>query len=323
MYRRFSAPPAPVRSLVCLLAAALALAGCGASHKVGQHESRTATTNPSALPGAGKPTVAIGDKNFTEQFILGELYYEALRNQGFPVTLNQNIGPLAVTMQELRANQLAMYPEYLNTFDSQVAHSAGPFKTSHAAYGAGQEYANAHGLKLLRPTPFSDTPAVGVTFTYAVQNGLSSISDLRKLGRRISFGGPPEFQGASPGLHALESAYRFRADGYRSLEIGQQYGALDSGQVQAADVNTTDGELSTGNYTLLADPFRSFGWGNVVPVVTNHALAQEGPAFATTINAVTALLTTPVIRMLNAQVDIAGELPANVAAEFLAENGLG
>ena len=108
-----------------------------------------------------------------------------------------------------------------------------------------------------------------------------------------------------------------------TAEIGQQYGALNSGQVQAADVNTTDGELSTGDYTLLADPFRSFGWGNVVPVVTNHALAVEGPAFATTINAVTALLTTPVIRMLNAQVDIAGELPANVAAEFLAENGLG
>jgi glycine betaine/choline ABC-type transport system substrate-binding protein len=50
---------------------------------------------------------------------------------------------------------------------------------------------------------------------------------------------------------------------------------------------------------------------------------MEGPAFATTINAVTALLTTPVIRDLNAQVDLLGQDPATVAAEFLAENGLG
>jgi osmoprotectant transport system substrate-binding protein len=308
--------------LLGLLAAGVVLAGCGASHKVGQRQSQTATTNPSALPGTGKPTVTIGDKNFTEQFILGELYYEALRNQGFSVILNQNIGPLEVTMQELRANQLAMYPEYLDTWDSQVAHTPGPYNNSSAAYRAGERYANAHGLKLLRPTPFSDTSAVGVTFDYAVQNGLSTIGDLRKLGRRIALGGPPEFQSAG-GLSSLESIYRFTPGSYRSLEIGEQYKALDSGQVQAADVNTTDGQLSTGNYTLLSDPFKKFGWGNVVPVVTTHALKQEGPAFATTINAVTALLTTPVIRMLNAQVDIAGEDPATVAAEFLAENGLG
>ncbi len=67
--------------------------------------------------------MTIGDKNFTEQFVLGELYYEALRNRGFPVELNQNIGPLDVTLRELQSGQLAMYPEYLNTWDSDVARS--------------------------------------------------------------------------------------------------------------------------------------------------------------------------------------------------------
>src|SRR6202035_1785437 len=102
---------------------ALTLAACGASHKLVDSKSHTATTNPLPLPGTGKPAVTIGDKNFTEQFVLGELYFEALRNRGFPVVLNQNIGPLDVTMRELQSGQLAMYPEYLNTWDSDVAHT--------------------------------------------------------------------------------------------------------------------------------------------------------------------------------------------------------
>ena len=304
-------------------AMAAMLAGCGASHKLGAKGARTAATNTTPLPGAGKPPVTIGDKNFTEQFVLGELYYEALRNQGFPVQLNQNIGPLDVTLRELQTGQLAMYPEYLNTWDGEVVHDRRSFSNRSAAYDTGQTYARAHGLKLLRPTPFSDTPAVGVTFTYAVQNGLTSISDLRRIGGQMTFGGPPQFQTSSIGLRTLESAYRFKPASFRSLEVGAQYRALDQGQVQAADVNTTDGQLSTGDYTLLSDPRRLFGWGNVVPVVSAHALAVEGPYFASTINAVTALLTIPVIRELNAQVDLGGENPATVAAEFLSENGLG
>jgi osmoprotectant transport system substrate-binding protein len=304
------------------VAVAVSAAGCGASHKLvdGRH---TATTNPAALPGTGKPPVTIGDKNFTEQFVLGELYYEALRNQGFPVQLNQNIGPLDVTLRELQTGQLALYPEYLSTWDAQVAHAHRPFASRSGAFNIGQVYAKRRGLKLLRPSPFSDTSAVGVTFNYAVENGLSTISDLRKLGRQMTFGGPPQFQSAPNGLPALESAYRFRPGAYKSLEIGEQYRALDGGQVQVATVSTTDGQLSSGNYTLLSDPHGLFAWGNVVPVVSAHALALEGPAFATTVNAVTALLTTSAIRQLNAQVDLMGQDPATVAAEFLAENGLG
>ena len=309
------------RGLLSVIAAAIALGltACGGLHPMVSPHTQT----NSNLPGKGKPNVTIGDKNFTEQFILGELYFLALRNEGFSVSLNQNIGPLEVTMQELRTGQLAMYPEYLNTWDTQIAHASGPFPTRQIAYQTGQSYATAHGFQLLDPTPFSNTDAVGVTFDYAVQKGLTSIGDLSRLGRTITFGGPPQFEGSPTGLPALKSAYQFRPKGYKSLEIGEQYKALDSGQVQAADVSTTDAALSTGNYTLLSDPLGLFGFGNVVPVVSAHALAIEGPAFANTINEVSSLLTTKVIRQLNAQVDISGRDVATVAAKFLAENGLG
>jgi glycine betaine/choline ABC-type transport system substrate-binding protein len=266
--------------------------------------------------------VTIGDKNFTEQFILGELYYYALRAQGYSVQLNQNIGPLEVTMEGLKTGALAMYPEYLNIWNTQVAHQTGPFASRQAAYQAGQAYATSRGLRLLDATPFSDTNAIGVTFNYAVQHGLSTIWDLRRVAHGLTLGGPPEFQQESHGLPAIQSAYGLTLHAYKPLEIGGQYQALDSGQVQAAEVSTTDAQLSTGNYTLLGDPQGVFPWGNVVPVVSAHALAAEGPAFATTINEVSALLTTPVIRELNAEVDLLGQDPATVATQFLAENGV-
>ena len=86
--------------------------------------------------------------------------------------------------------------------------------------------------------------------------------------------------------------------------------------MQAADVNTTDGQLITGNYTLLSDPRRVFGWGNVAPVVPIKVIQAEGPQFAATINRVTALLTTATIRQLNAAVDVDNQDPARWPRSF-------
>src|SRR5437764_4881502 len=108
----------------------------------------TTTTATITLPGAGKPPVTIGDENTPEQFLLGQLYYQALKAQGFPVTLNQSIGPTQVVMQALATGQLAMYPEYLNTWDRQVAGLERSFKTRDDAYIAGERYAIGPGLSL-------------------------------------------------------------------------------------------------------------------------------------------------------------------------------
>jgi glycine betaine/choline ABC-type transport system substrate-binding protein len=89
--------------------AAVSLSGCGSgSQQVTAATSSASTTQTAALPGTGKPQVTIGDKNFTEQFVLGELYYQALKAQGFPVLLNQNIGPTEVTIQALQTGRLSL-----------------------------------------------------------------------------------------------------------------------------------------------------------------------------------------------------------------------
>jgi osmoprotectant transport system substrate-binding protein len=310
-----------LRGIACLLVA-VGVAACGASTST-TSPLATSTTQTTALPGTGKPTVIIGDKNYTEQFVLGELYFEALKAQGFSVQLNRNIGPSEVTLQAIQSGRLSMYPEYINTWNQTIANNQRSYKTLADAVQAGQAYAFTHGLQLLTPTPFSDTDAIAVGLDYAVQNGLSTIRDLRKVAPELTFGAPPQFQQAAQnGLPALEQAYGFVPAAFKPLEIGGQYQALDQGLVQAADVNTTDAQLTSGNYVLLKDPQKVLGFGNVVPVVSSQVLQAEGPAFAKTINRVTKLLTLQAIRQLNAAVDLYNEDPAAVARQFLAAYGL-
>ncbi len=329
-------------AFACALAA-IGAGGCGSGSRAATAEATsapavstttvttTATTTTTAtstttatvtLPGAGKPPVTIGDENTPEQFLLGQLYYQALKAQGFPVTLNPNIGPTQVVQQALATGQLAMYPEYLDTWNSDVAGVHRAFKTRTEAYLAGQHYALQHGLELLNQTPFSDTNAIAVPFNYAVQNALQSVSDLIKVAPQLTLGGPPQFQQSATGLPALENTYGVVPAAFKPLEIGAQYHALDQGSVQAAVVNTTDPQLLSGSYPLLHDPENMFGWGNVVPVVSTRAIDAEGPIFAATINQVSALLTLDTMRELNAQVVLYGQDPATVAQQFLQEQGI-
>jgi osmoprotectant transport system substrate-binding protein len=321
--------PARRVAAVVLAAAVLALAGCGSGGSRSSTSATTSTTTSSSsttattnLPGTGRPQITIGDKNFTEQFVLGELYYQALTAQGYSVLLNRNIGPTEVTIQDLQSGRVSMYPEYIDTWNTSVAGYKHGFAHARSAYRAGARWAQGHGFQLLKPTPFGDTDAIAVTFNDAVHNNLTSIGDLTKIALNLTLGGPLQFQQSPSGLPGLEQVYGVTPATFRPLAIGDQYQALDQGTVQAADVNTTDGQLITGNYALLSDPKHVFGWGNVVPVAPERVTQAEGPAFAATIDRVSALLTTPVMRQLNAAVDVSGEDPKVVAQQFLAAHGL-
>ena len=106
------------------------------------------------------------------------------------------------------------------------------------------------------------------------------------------------------------------------VRIGEQYKQLDQGHAQLAAVFTTDGNLSHGDYTLLADPRNIFGFQNVTFLLRKAVVAREGPAFVETINAVSAKLSTQALRVMNAAVDLDQQSPAAVARQFLGANGL-
>jgi osmoprotectant transport system substrate-binding protein len=310
------------------VAVTVGLAACGSSKSSSSTSSSSLTSSTTASttaaasgPGVGKPAVTIGDKNFTEEYILGALYQQALAAKGFTVHLKGNIGSSEITYKALTSGQIDMYPEYTGTLLTAVAGVTAPPKSAQQAYTEAKAFAEKHGFTLLDQTPFYDTDALGALKTFAQKNHLTSIADLKKLGTGLKLGGPAEFQTRLQGLVGVKKAYGINPT-FVPLTIGLLYKALDTGQVGVSDVFSTDAQLTTGKYTLLTDPQHVFGFQNVAPVVKKSVVAAEGPAFAQTINKVSSLLTVAAIQKMNAAVSLDQQSPTAVAHAFLAANGL-
>ncbi|MEA2272671.1 MAG: osmoprotectant transport system substrate-binding protein [Solirubrobacteraceae bacterium] len=307
-----------IRGLAAMLAVALALgvAACGSDNN-----KSSSTSTPSGQPGKGKPAVTLGDKNFTEQYILGELYAQALRAKGFTVKVKANIGSSEIIDKSLKSGKIDFYPEYTGVILSELAHQTKRPSDADAAYQAAKTFEEGRGFTLLPKTPFFDTDAIAVKPAYAQQNGLSTVADLKKLGAKFRLGAPPEFKTRFSGLLGLKSEYGV-VPTFKPLAIGLQYKALDQGKIDGADVFTTDGALGGGKYKLLTDPKNIFGFQNVAPIVSQKVLTEQGDGFAATLNAVNAKLTTEAMQTMNAAVDLDKKKPAAVARTFLQANGL-
>jgi osmoprotectant transport system substrate-binding protein len=309
----------------------LALAACGSSKSSSSSSSATsagqpattATTAPAAAsgPGVGKPAVTIGDKNFTEENILGQLYAQALAAKGFKVNLKENIGSSEIIYKALTSGQIDVYPEYTGVFLSAVAGQTNPPSSATAAYGSAKAFAEQHGATLLSFTPFFDSNALATLPSYASANGLASIADLKPLGSSVKLGGPPEFATRFEGLPGIKKEYGANPT-FVPIAIELSYKALEGGQVNVQNVFTTDGQLLSGKLKVLADPKHVFGYQNVAPVVKRSVLSTEGPAFSQTLDKVSSLLTIRAIQQMNAAVSIDKQSATNVAHQFLAANGL-
>jgi osmoprotectant transport system substrate-binding protein len=319
---------------VLIVAAGVALSACGSSSKKSSSSSSSQSSSSSAAgvsggkptaaskgPGVGKPPVTIGDKNFTEEYILGDLYSQALAAKGYNVTLKGNIGTSEITWKALTSGQIQLYPEYTGTLLTAIAGDNKPPTSAKQTYDLANAYVKKHGFVLLDQTPFYDSDALAATKAFASKRSLKTIPDLKKLGHSLRLGGAPEFATRFAGLVGLKKEYGLNPT-FVPLAIGITYKAIDTGQVDVFDAFTTDAQLTSGKYVLMSDPKKVFGFQNVAPVVKKSVLAAEGPAFAQTINKVSSLLTIPAIQKMNAAVALDQQAPAAVAHQFLAANGL-
>ncbi len=321
-------------SLVLAVASAVAVAACGSSGKSSSSSTSSAASTPAAStaaatpaatassgPGVGKPAVTIGDKNFPEENIIGALYAQALGAKGYKVTLKDNIGSSEITYKALTSGQIDMYPEYTGVLLSAIAGQTKNPTSAVAAYAQAKAYVEKHGSTLLAYTPFYDSDALAVLPAYASKNKVTSVGDLKKLGKQVKLGGAPEFATRVEGLVGMKKEYGVNPT-FVPIAINLSYQALDSGQVNVQDVFTTDGQLLGGKYKLLADPKHVFGFQNVAPVVKQSVVAAEGPAFKETLDKVSGLLTFRAIQQMNAAVSIDKQSAASVAQKFLQANGL-
>ena len=267
-------------------------------------------------------TIILGTKNFPEEFILGQLYKQALEAKGFTVSYKENIGSTELIQTSLTSGKINMYPEYTGVIVQDVFHHTLSAKTAAGTYKLAKQLEATKGFTLLNATPFFDTDVVAVTNATAKKYGLKSIGDLQKAGS-FKFGGFPECKTRNTCFVGYTKHYGITKATFVPLAGISAYAALDAGKVLAADVFSTDPPLGKGSkYTVLADPKHVTGFQNVAPIVKTSVATALGSKFTQTVNAVSAKLTQDAIVAMNKAVIVDKQSAAKVAGAFLKANGL-
>ncbi len=306
-------------ALFAVAALSIGLAACGSSSST---SSSSSASSSEGKPGTGKPAVTIGDKNFPEENILGQLYAQALEAKGYKINLKSEIGSSEIIYKALTSGKIDMYPEYTGVFLSAVAEQTKLPTSAEDAYKQAKAFAESKGYTMLDYTPFYDSDALAVSPSFASKNpSVKSIEDLKPLGKKVTLGAAPEFATRFEGLLGLKKEYGVDPT-FKPIAIELAYKALETGQVDTQDVFTTDGQLLGGKFKLLEDPKHVFGFQNVAPIVKKSVLSAEGPAFEETVNKVSKLLTIAAIQQMNKAVSVEKQAPKTVAEQFLKANGV-
>ena len=274
-----------------------------------------------APAGSGK-TVVVASKDFTEQFIIGEMYAQMLEANGFKVTRKLNLGATPVAHTALLNGEIDIYPEYTGTglltvLKLPVMSDPGEvFKTVADAYLA------QFDLVWLDPAPMNNTQALAMTRARAAELGIVTISDMAARAGELVMVGPTEFQEREDGLPGIRAAYGdFELKEYKAVDPGLRYQALSDGQADVTVAFGTDGEIAAFDLVLLVDDKGLFPPYQVAPVVRKAAL-DANPEIADLLNQVSPLLTDAVMQELNYEVSGNKREPAEVAKQFLTEQGL-
>ncbi|MGK7909625.1 MAG: glycine betaine ABC transporter substrate-binding protein [Synechococcus sp.] len=266
--------------------------------------------------------VRVGSKDFTEQFILGEMYALVLEERGFEVERKLNLGGTPVAHAGLQNGEIDVYPEYTGTGLLTVL-KLPPSSDRRAVYETVAEgYSSQFGLIWLDPAPMNNSQALAVTQTVAEEYELASISDLAAVANQLVMIGPPEFEVREDGLPGIRAAYGdFKLAEYKGVDPGLRYLALVNGEADVAVAFGTDGEISAFELVVLADDMNVFPPYQVAPVVRQDVLDAH-PEVVEALNALAPLLTDATMQRLNNEVSGERREPEDVALEFLMAEGL-
>jgi osmoprotectant transport system substrate-binding protein len=303
--------------LPLLLVVALLVAACG-----GGEAEAPAEDGASNGAAEGSTTIAVGSKDFTEQFILGHMYALALEDAGFEVERKLNLGGTDVAQAALESGEIDLYPEYTGTGLLTVLKLPADPDRENVYNTVSEGYEEQYDLIWLEPAPMNNTQALAMTQEKSEELGIETISDMAEQAESLVMVGPAEFQEREDGLLGLKEVYGdFELQEYKAVDPGLRYQALIDDEADVAVAFGTDGQISAYDLVVLEDDQNLFPPYQVAPVVREDTL-EANADIADTLNSLSPLLTSDVMRRLNFEVDGEQRDPEEVAREFLVEEGL-
>ena len=303
------------------IATALLLAGCGGVQKV---QPSSAPVQPIKKDSANaKVALTIGAKNFTEQRVLGQLYAQALQAAGYKVSTRLNYADETAAFNALKAGQISGYPEYTGTALESLLHvDAKDVPTDQpAAYAEAKSRMAKLGIEAFAPTPFSSSNEVATTQAKHKDLEVDSLDELSSQAGHLDLYGPPECEFRQDCLVGLEDRYGLQFQNFVPSDPDNRFKVLLDGAADLSIVFSTDPQITQDKLFVFKDPDGIFLPGNATFLTKASTVATAGPDYRRTIEAVGDRLTLPVIRQLNADVDLDGMTPAAAAHKYLVTTG--
>ena len=145
--------------------------------------------------------------------------------------------------------------------------------------------------------------------------------ELQKVNRKLVFGAEYDFFERQDGYDKLCSTYGLSFKSTSDMDMGLKYQAINSGKIDIMPVNTTDGQLSQADVTVLEDDKQMYPSYQCGIVVRQEILAKY-PELQTALQKFDKILTEADMQEMNYEVETEKKEPADVAKAFLTEKGL-
>jgi len=282
---------------------ALALSGCATGDPLDSGSSSGASE-----------TIVVGSQAYYSNEIIAEIYSQALENAGFTVERKFQIGQRDAYLPSLESGEVDLFPEY--TGNLLQFYSPDTTATTSEDVYAELKSGLPDTLTVLDQASATDQDSYNVTADFASANKLVSLGDLKNVTVPLTLGGNPELAERPYGPSGLLAKYGvtvgFSATGDTTVED------LLAGTINIANVYSADPRIQTDNLVTLADPEGLFLASNVVPLVNKDVADQ----IADVINAVQAKLTPEGLVALNVQSTVDQKSSADIATQWLKDNGL-
>ena len=310
------------RTLAAVLAAgALTLSGCAGDDLSDDSASDTATSE-----GGDKGSITLAGQNFPEATLVASMYEQLLEDAGY--TVDTKLVDSRDAYMPTFPGDVDLVPEYVggivNFLNTQAnGADAEPFEAGDGEQLAsdGASLLEEAGIELLDLSPATDTNAFFVTQEFSEAEGVTALSDLE--GQSVTLAAAPDCEGRLDCEGGLTGEYGI--DVTEVLPLGfasdQTYQSVLEGESELGLTSTTDGTLESQGLVILEDDKQIQPAQNLVPAVSADFLA-DNPDVADILNPLMAALTTEGLTELNGRMAVDREKPEDVAADFLAEEGL-
>ncbi|MFJ5679903.1 glycine betaine ABC transporter substrate-binding protein [Streptomyces sp. NPDC093097] len=308
-----------------LLAAAL-LGGCG----LVSGSPLSDDVSPGTV-GRGQPLkgaqLTVTSKEFTENIILGQIMGLVFKASGATVIDKTNIQGTIGAREAVRTGTADGMYEYTGTgWITHLGHTT-PIPDPQKQWEAVRDADRRNGIEWLPKSRLNNTYALALNAANERKYGVRTLSDVAALLQRkpgaVTLCVENEFATRNDGLPGMAKAYGMDipSGNVRRMTGGVVYTEVAKGtSCTFGEVFTTDGRIKAMGLSVLKDDRRFFPNYNAAPEI-NAAALRRHPQIADVLAPVTAALDNAVAQKLNAEVDVEGRDPHDVAREWLIREG--